>query len=152
MKIPLFAVAAAIAAGWMSLAPADYPAADDKPIVEIVEQLEQQGYGPFSELDCDEGRWEVEVYKNDTAYELLIDGRSGEIRSEHRDDPEPRPPRDAQPLSQILHALLDAGYTQIHDVSLERRYWEIEAFRQRSQRELHVHPVTGEIIADRLDD
>lgn len=152
MKIQLFAAVAAIAAAWMSLAPADHPAAGDRPIVEIVEQLEQQGYGPFSELDFDDGRWEVEVYKNDAAYELLIDGRSGEILSEHRDDPEPRPPHDAQPLSQILHSLLKAGYADIHDVSLERRYWEIEAFRQGSKRELHVHPVTGEVIADRLDD
>lgn len=152
MKLQLFAAVAAIAAGWMSLAPADYPAANAKPIVEIVEQLEKQGYGPFSELDFDDGYWEIEVYKNDTAYELLIDAQSGEILSEHRDDPEPRPPRDAKPLSQILRSLLDAGYTNIHDVSLERRYWEVEAFRQRSKRELHVHPVTGEIISDRLDD
>jgi uncharacterized membrane protein YkoI len=152
MKIQLFATGVAVAAVSSSLALADRPAADDKPIVEIVQQLEQQGYGPFSELDFDEGNWEVEVYKDDAAYELTVDGRSGKILSEHRDDAEQRPPRDAQPLSQILHTLIKAGYTHVHDVSFERRYWEIEAFRQDAKYEIHVHPTTGEPISNRRDD
>lgn len=152
MKIHSFAAVAVAAAASMSMVLAQAPAAGGKPIVEIIEQLEKQGYGPFSELDFDNGNWEVEVYKDDTAYELAIDGRSGEILSEHRDDAEPRPPRDAQPLSKILHGLLKAGYTDIRDVSFERRYWEIEAFREDGKRELHVQPTTGDVISDRRDD
>jgi uncharacterized membrane protein YkoI len=151
MKIQSFA-AVVIAAASVSIVLAKAPAAGVKPVVEITEQLEQQGYGPFSELDFDNGNWEVEVYKDDTAYELSVDGRSGKILSEHRDDAEPRPPRDAQPLSKILHALLKAGYTDIRDVSFERRYWEIEAFRDDDKRELHVQPTTGDVISDRRDD
>ncbi|HEY8503283.1 MAG TPA: PepSY domain-containing protein, partial [Gemmataceae bacterium] len=91
-------------------------------------------------------------YKDGAAYELTVDGRSGRILSEHRDDAEPRPPRGARPLSQILHLLIKAGYTNIHDVSFERRYWEIEAYRGDGKRELHVQPTTGEVIRDRRDD
>ncbi len=149
MKIQSFVTIVAVST---SLVLADHPAADDKPIVEIVQQLEKQGYGPFSELDFDNGNWEIEVYKDDVAYELAVEGRSGKILSEHRDDAEPRPPRDAQPLSQILHSLTKNGYTQIHDVSFERRYWEIEAFRQDLKYEIHVHPTTGELISERRDD
>lgn len=150
MKIQLFATVVAVAAASISLA--DHPAADDTPIVDIVQQLEKQGYGPFSEIDFDDGNWEVEVYKDEAAYELAVDGRTGKILSEHRDDAEPRPPRDAQPLSQILRALIKAGYTDLHDVSFERRYWEVEAFREGGKRELHIQPRTGEIISDRRDD
>ena len=40
---------------------ADQPDPDMKPIVEIVEQLEGKGYGPFIEVSFDDGRWEVET-------------------------------------------------------------------------------------------
>lgn len=152
MKIQMFAAVAAVAAVSTSLALANHPTAEDKPVVEIVQQLEKQGYGPFSEVDFDDGNWEVEVYKDDKAYELTVDGRSGEILSEHRDDDASRPPRDAQPLSKILQALAKADYTRIHDVTFERRYWEVEAFRQGDKYELHVDPTTGEIISQRRDD
>lgn len=131
---------------------ADRPTADAKRMVEIVEQLEKQGYGPFSEVDFDDGHWEVEVYKNEAVYELVVDRRSGTILAEHLDDSSARPPREAQPLSQILRGLSKAGYADIHEVSFEHRYWEIEAFRKDGQHELHVQPSTGEVISDRRDD
>lgn len=131
---------------------ADQPSPDMKPIAEIVEQLEGKGYGPFIEVSFDDGRWEVETYKNDAPYELSVDPRTGNVLSEHRDDAEPRPPRDAQSLSRILHGLVNAGYTNIDDVAFERRYWEVECLRKDGKREIHVNPTTGEIISDRLDD
>jgi len=90
---------------------ADQAPADAKSIVQIVQQLEQMGYGPFTEVSFDDGNWEVEVYKQDAPYELAVEPRSGKILSEHRDDAEPHPPSDSQPLSQILRTLGKAGYT-----------------------------------------
>jgi hypothetical protein len=152
MNIRSFVAIAAIAAVPVSVVLAERPPADAKPIVEFVEQLEKQGYGPFIEFSFDDGHWEVEVYKEDVPYELAVDGRTGKILSEHRDDAEPRPPRDAQPLSKILRTLIKAGYTDINEVSFERRYWEIEAFREDGKHEIHIHPTTGEVISDRRDD
>lgn len=152
MKVWSFAAVAALAAAPMSVVLADRPTPDSKPIVEVVEQLEKQGYGPFSEISFDDGYWEVEVYKDGAAYELAVDGRSGKILSEYRDDPEAHPPRDAKPLSAILHLVLKAGYTNIEDASFERRYWEIEALRQDGKYEILVHPTSGEIISQRRDD
>lgn len=153
MNVWSFAAVAALAAAPMSVVVlADRPTDGIKPITEIVGQLEKQGYGPFSEIDYDDGNWEVEVYKDDVAYELAVDGRSGKILSEHRDEAEPRPPHGALPLSQILHMLTTAEYTNTHDVSFERRYWEVETFRGAGKRELHVEPTTGEIISNRRDD
>jgi hypothetical protein len=147
-----FVAVAAIVGVPLSFAVADRPTADVKPIVEIVEQLEHEGFGSFIEVSFDDGIWEVEVYKDDTVYELAVDGRTGKVLSKHRDDAEPRPPRDAQPLSQILHRLTEVGYTDINEVSFERRYWEIELHRADGKHEIHVHPTTGEVVSDRRDD
>ncbi len=147
-----FVAALLVAAAPLTMVIADQPPADAKPILKIVEQLENQGYGPFIELSFDDGVWEVEVYRQDTPYELAVDPRSGEILSEHRDDAEPRPPRDALPLSKILRTLEKKGYNRISEVSFERRYWEIELLRADGKHEIHVSPKTGEVIHDRLDD
>jgi uncharacterized membrane protein YkoI len=153
MKLmPCFAAVAVLATASLSVVLADRPKTSARPIAEIVGQLEQQGFGPFVEISFDDGYWEVEVYRNDAPYELTVDGRSGKILSEHRDDAEPRPPHDAQPLSQILRQLTSAGYTDIDEISFERRYWEVESLRNGGKHEIHVHPTTGEVINDRLDD
>lgn len=148
----LVAVVAAVASVPLSVMLADAPTAGVKPIVEIVEQLEASGYGPFREASFDHGNWEIEVYKDNTPYELAVEGRTGTILFEHRDDAGPRPPSDAQPLSHILRQLLKAGFSNISDFSFERRYWEIESLRENVRREILVHPVTAEIISDRRDD
>lgn len=152
-RFPLFFAVAVVAPMQLSLLQAERPPVDARPIVEIVEQLEKMDYGPFIEISSDEGYWEVEVYKKDVPYELAVDATTGKVLSEHRDDAEPRPPRDAWPLSQILRAVIKAGYTSIDEVSFERRYWEIESIGKDGKRhEIHVHPTTGQVINDRLDD
>lgn len=151
MKVLSYAAVAVLAATPVSMVLADRPTPGVLPMVVVVEQLEKQGYGPFSDIEFEDGLWEVEAYKDGAAYELAVDSRTGAILSEHRDDAEHRPPQGALPLSQILRRLLKAGYTDIHDVSFERRYWEVEAYRPEGKRELHVHPMTGEVVSDRPD-
>ncbi len=63
----------------------DIPPSDAKPLSEIVSGLERQGYNPVVEIDFDDGRWEVEAYKDRTRYELRVDPRSGDILSERQD-------------------------------------------------------------------
>lgn len=147
----ILSIAAIVAASMpMSVVLADR--VDSKPIVEVVEQLEKDGYGPFSDISFDLGHWEIEVFKQDVPYELVVDGTTGKVLSEHRDDADSRPPKEALPLSRVLRTLIEAGATSIDDVSFERRYWEVELHRQDGKREVLVHPVTGEVVSDRLDD
>ncbi|WP_417735371.1 PepSY domain-containing protein [Rosistilla oblonga] len=123
------------------------------PLIEIVRHLEADGYKPFSEISMDDGKWEVEVRQNDVAYELTVDSFTGKILSQHRDDPDDHPAKDSLPLSEVLKSLAENdGYSDIDEVSFERRYWEVEAFKNRQKRELHVDPRTAKIIADRIDD
>lgn len=126
---------------------------ENKSIVEIVQGLESEGYGPFSEVSMDHRNWEVEVYKDNVSYELTVDAASGKVLAEHRDDPDTRPPQNAMPLSKVLQKIVDdTGYSDIDDVSFERRYWEVEVYRDGQQHELHVDPVTAKVVSDRLDD
>lgn len=126
---------------------------ETKPIVDIVQGLELEGYGPFSEVSMDHRNWEVEVYKDNVSYELTVDAVSGKVLAEHRDDPDTQPPSNAMPLSKVLQKIVDdAGYSDIDDVSFERRYWEVEVYKDGQQHELHVDPVTAKVVSDRLDD
>ncbi len=121
-------------------------------LLELVSRLETEGYGPITEISFDNGRWEVEVYKDGVAYELVIDPATGKTLSQHRDDGDPKPPPNAKKLSEILKGLEMQGYTQIEEVSFEASHWEVEAVnRERSKRELRVDPVTGRVVSDRAD-
>jgi len=123
------------------------------PMIEIVQRLEKDGYGPFTELSMDNGNWEVEVRKQGMSVELTVDPVSGKVLSEHRDDSEPIPTADAMALSKLLQTLSDnGGYERFDEVSFERRYWEIEVYKNGQKRELHVDPITAKVITDRIDD
>lgn len=132
--------------------------ADDVPprgalsMLEVVKDLEKSGYQPIVDISFDDGNWEVEAFKDASAVELLVDPASGRVISEHADDAEPQPPTGAKLLSEIVAALIDAGYTDVSDASFEGRTWEAEARREGVKRELRVNPVSGEVISDRSDD
>lgn len=64
----------------------DKPPKDSKPVSEIAASLEKQGYKPIEEIKFDDGKWEVEAYKNDQKRELKVDPTSGKIISDHSDD------------------------------------------------------------------
>ena len=55
-------------------------AAENKPLSEIVKSVEDQGYVP-TEVELEDGVWEIEATKDGKTYELEIDPKSGEIRS-----------------------------------------------------------------------
>jgi hypothetical protein len=56
------------------------------------------------------------------------------------------PPDNALPLSEIIERLETAGYTTIIDAEFEDGVWEIEHVVDGEEHELHVDPVTGEIL------
>lgn len=96
--------------------------------------------------------WEVEAYKGETAIELSVNPKTGEVVSEHPDDGDTKPPADALPLSTIIERLEKAGYSDVSDLSFEHQSWEVEATRESKKRELRVDPKSGEVISDRADD
>ena len=137
----------------LPLASADErPPADGTRLVDVLEILDDKGFGPVTEISFDDGVWEAEAYKGDTAFEVSVDPRNGEIISEHRDDGDPQPPTDSMPLAKVIAALEKAGYANVNDISFERRSWEVEATRDDQKRELRVDAQDGRVISDRVDD
>lgn len=63
----------------------DRPPKNSKSASEIAASLEKQGY-TIEELEFDDGRWEVEAYKDGKKRELDVDPVSGKIISDHPDD------------------------------------------------------------------
>lgn len=61
------------------------------------------------------------------------------------------PPADALKLSKIIEKLEQQGFAPIVDVEFDDGVWEIDAYRGKEKRELHVDPKTGKILRDRED-
>lgn len=150
----LFALVAATALILPGMSDAqNQAAAAEMSVVKIVRQLEEAGYGPFNSFSRDDGNWEVEVRKGRDFLELTVDPVTGKILAEHRDDAESTPTSDALPLSTLLDKLSgEVKFDALDDISFERRYWEVELFQDGQKRELHVDPLTGKIISNRIDD
>ena len=47
--------------------------------------MKQPGYGPFGEVEFDNGRWEIEVFRKDEKRELHVNPRTGEFLKDERD-------------------------------------------------------------------
>ncbi|MCA0901137.1 PepSY domain-containing protein [Microbulbifer agarilyticus] len=45
----------------------------------VLTKLEQQGYTPVVEVTLEQGRWEIEAYKEGKKWDLEVDPNSGEI-------------------------------------------------------------------------
>jgi uncharacterized membrane protein YkoI len=121
-------------------------------VIEIVERLENAGYGPFNSLSRDSGKWEVEVQKNGKFIELTVDPASGKVISEYRDDAELAPAKDDLPLSKLLQKLSQkVGFDDLDEISFEQRYWEVEVHQDGQKRELRINPLSAEVISTRID-
>jgi Peptidase propeptide and YPEB domain len=60
---------------------------------------------------------------------------------------EESPPANAKPLSEIVKSLEDQGYKDVERIKFDDKAWVVDA-RQPGGKEidLHVNPVTGQII------
>lgn len=57
----------------------DKPPSDSKKLSEIVLILEKAGYEPISEIEFDDGHWEVDAYQHGEKREVNVDPKTGEI-------------------------------------------------------------------------
>lgn len=52
----------------------------------VLTKLEQQGYTPIIEVSLDNGRWEIEAYKEGEPVKLEVDPNTSDILSEQPDE------------------------------------------------------------------
>lgn len=81
----VFAAAVLFTLGISQVFAGERPPEDAKPLTEIIETLETQGYTLITEISMDDGVWEVEAYKNDEERELRVDPLTGKILSDRKD-------------------------------------------------------------------
>lgn len=67
-----------------SVAFADLPPKDSKPLSDIIKMVEKAGYTPTN-ADVSHGKWEIEAYKNGQKRELKIEPSTGKVLSDHPD-------------------------------------------------------------------
>jgi len=60
----------------------DQPPSDSKRLSEIALILEKAGYHPISEIEFDDGHWEVDAYQNGVKIEVNVDPTTGAITAD----------------------------------------------------------------------
>jgi len=78
LVLAMTGAAGAAQAGWFS---DDSPPANAKPLSEIIKSVEDKGYKTITELEFDDGVWEIEAHQPDgKEVHLKVDPVSGAIR------------------------------------------------------------------------
>jgi len=62
------------------------------------------------------------------------------------------PPRSGKQLSSILEAVVEAGYTNVTEVSFDDGRWEIECLKGRKSIGLSVDPQSGKVLTEYADE
>jgi hypothetical protein len=94
---------------------------------EVLSSLEEKGYGPFVEIEFEDGLWEVEVFRDNEIVLLEVDAISGEVV--------PREPlASEEPLSGLVRKLEEDGYGPFLELEqgiseTGERVWEVNALR-----------------------
>jgi hypothetical protein len=107
-----------------------------KPLSEIIQILECQGYPPIVGMEFENDYWEVEAYRGNTLVEVRVHPATGMILQD-------TPPTGQIPIAEVVKRLEHAGY-QVVMLELEGSEWQIEAYRRKSVA-VRIDPLTGGI-------
>jgi hypothetical protein len=62
-----------------------------------------------------------------------------------------KPPPNAKPLSTIVKHLEQMHYTPITEIEFDDGHWEADAYKNGQKHDIHIDPVSGKIISNRID-
>jgi uncharacterized membrane protein YkoI len=123
----------------------DAPPRESKPVSEIIKSVEGQNAGTITDVESDDGLWEVEVYKDGKASTLYLDPKTGQLN--HRRDGtevhEDRPPGDGKSLSEIAKFIEDQRAGVITGIEFDDGFWEVEIRKDGKKVKLNIDPKTG---------
>lgn len=77
-----FALFGSVLMGAFTMARADQPAPDWRPMEQVIAKVLQSGYSLISKLKADDGRWEGEGIKNGMKMDFHADPKTGVIIAE----------------------------------------------------------------------
>lgn len=128
----------------LSVAAALSPPADAKPLSTILASVEQQNLGSISEVEWDDGQWEVKVCTSRIACrELYIDPRTGATTRNTRAGSGEIPPAGAMAVSGIVESIEASKQGTIRELEFDDGFWEIKLRDGVRRTGLLVDPMTG---------
>jgi hypothetical protein len=73
------------AISWSAMADDDKPGANALKLSDVIKQLELQGLHPISDVEFDDGVWEIDAWRGNDKRELTVDAQTGKVLRD-RDD------------------------------------------------------------------
>lgn len=144
MKTPMILVSAiALGLGAVGIAAANALSPDD-----ALARVSTAGYSATGEIDLDDGVYEIDARDRDgRLVEVHIDAASGEILSPLQ------PGQVALSADQIRNRLAQAGYADVRELERDDGHWNAEVrMPDGTERELRLHPLSGAIVSDQVED
>lgn len=123
----------------------DIPPKDGKPLSEIVKSVDDKKIGVMTEVEFDDGLWEVELHKGTAETKLYIDPKSGKVNRQRdsADVHEVLPPKDAKPLAEIIRSLEDQKVGTITKVEFDDGFWEVTVRKDGKKVKMDIDPKSG---------
>ena len=122
---------------------------------QVMQVLKSAGWTVVQELEFDGGLWEAEVRraKGQPKYEVYVHPITLAILNDGGAPASGGTGMSALTAQQIVAALQNAGYTNIHDVEFDDDgYWEADATNRNGQCvELRVNPTTGAVMREKVE-
>ncbi|WP_313295686.1 PepSY domain-containing protein [Diaphorobacter sp.] len=121
---------------------------------QVIARIQQLGYLQLLDLEFDDGFWEAEVRDGHRKIELVLHPQTLDVL--HQSGNGLPLPEGASPnlnSTQIVESLERAGYRHVHDLEFDDDLWEATAINAQGLLvELNVHPGTGAVLREKLDD
>ena len=128
------------------------PPESSKPLSEVLQKVEGQGYAALTEASFDDGVWEIEALHDGKPVEIHVNPQTVEIVSEHPEEAHDKLPQDAKSLTAIAKQLEQDGYQSIESIDFDRTGWEAEVVNNGQERELILDAKSGKVLSQRADD
>jgi hypothetical protein len=118
------------------------------PVDQATARVSAAGYTPTGDVELDDGVYEIEATDaSGRRIEVHVDAGTGEILSPLQ------PGQVALTIDQIRAGLARAGYADVRELERDDGYWHAEVRGADGlERELRLHPLSGAIVSDRVED
>lgn len=123
----------------------EVPPKDTKPLSDVVKAVEDTKAGVITQVEFDDGLWEVEVHNGNKEVTLYLDPKTGteKRRQESIEVSESLPPKGSMPLSAIIKTVEDKKPGMISEVEFDRGDWEVTLRADGKKWKWHIDPMTG---------
>lgn len=122
----------------------ELPPPGSKPLSAILKSVEDRRVGSISEVEFDDGLWEVRVCDAQACQELYLDPQTGEERRRTKQDSDELPPANSMAISAIIQSVEARGLGAVTEVDFDEGSWKVELRKDGQEIKLYIDPMTGE--------